>query len=71
MILGKHKGKYVGKSICGFISGFEYEIDVSNNGRTYMISAIKDLTLDKDVDFSISYASEISINKNWEIYTND
>lgn len=70
MISGNYKGKYIGRTMCGFIHGFEYEFELNNNGRTYQLNAYKDNTLDKAVDLSIAYASENSINKNWELLNN-
>lgn len=67
MLEGTYKGKYIGKSTCGFMTGFEYEFELSNNGRTYHINAYNNITLNIEEKLNISYASENSINNNWEI----
>lgn len=67
LLSGKYKGKYLGKTICGFVHGFEYELELSNNGMTYCVKAYKDITMDTDVKLSLAYTSEENVLKTWQL----
>ena len=67
MLIGNYNGKYIGKTMCGFINGQEYNIDIDKNIYGYNISGIKNLTEEKVIDAYINYASENSIRRNWII----
>lgn len=68
---GNYFGTYIGKEMCGFKYGHNYQFEVSNNGRTYNIYAFMDNTDEKAVDLHIPYASEKSIRRNWNINEDD
>lgn len=64
---GQYTGTYIGKEVCGFKHGHEYIFEVSNNGRTYELTAIYDKTFEETVDIFIMYSNENSIRLNWRI----
>lgn len=67
MELGNYVGKFVLDDMCGFQKDHEYQIEVSNNGRTYEVSAMYDNTIDSSVDLYIRLSSEKSIRRYFEI----
>ena len=67
LLSGKYKGKYLGKTICGFVHGFEYKLELSNNGMTYCVKAYNDITLDTNVKLSLAYTSEENVLKTWQL----
>lgn len=64
---GTYKGTYIGKEMCGFIKGHIYQLEISNNKRTYTVCAMQDYTDDKIVDLYMPYSNEKSIRRSWEI----
>ena len=67
MLIGNYNGKYIGKTMCGFVNGHEYNIDIDKNIYGYIISGIENITEEKVIDACINYASENSIRRNWVI----
>lgn len=67
MLIGNYNGRYIGKTMCGFVNGQEYNIDIDKNIYGYNIYGIKNLTEEKVIDAYINYASENSIRRNWII----
>lgn len=67
MLTGNYNGKYIGKTMCGFVNGHEYSLDVEKDIYGYILLGIKDLTEDIDSTACINYASENSIHRNWII----
>ena len=60
-------GKYLGKTMCGFINANEYQIKITKDLYGYTIQGITNLTEEKDCAGCIQYASEISLRRNWDI----
>ena len=67
MLIGNYNGKYIGKTMCGFVNGHEYNIDIDKNIYGYIIFGIKNLTEDMKSYAFINYSSENSIRRNWII----
>lgn len=67
MLIGNYNGTYIGKTMCGFINGQEYNIDIDKNIYRYIITGVKNITEDTESDACINYASETSIRRNWII----
>ena len=68
MLIGTYNAQYIGKSMCGFESSYEYCIEIDKDEYGYKISGITNLTEDVDASSAyISYASENSIRRNWII----
>lgn len=58
-------GQYIGKTMCGFINGYNYSIDIQKNIYGYTVSGVKNLTEDTDTNACINYASEKSLRSKW------
>jgi hypothetical protein len=67
MLIGTYTAKYIGKTMLGFTKSHEYLIKVGKDEYCYTIEAIVDLTKDDDSSAYITYASENSIRRNWDI----
>lgn len=68
MLVGTYTAKYIGKTMLGFTNSNEYLIKIGKDEYCYTIEGIVDLTKDEDCPTAyITYASEISIRRNWEI----
>ena len=67
MLIGNYNAQYIGKTMCGFVNGHEYSIDIDKNIYGYTVSGLKDITNDVASDACINYASEKSILRNWNI----
>ena len=68
MLIGIFNAKYIGKTMCGFISGCEYSIEIDKDLYGYTVSGILNLTEDSDASAAcINYASENSVRRNWII----
>ena len=67
MLIGNYNAKYIGKTMCGFTNGHEYNIDIDKNIYGYTISGLIDITEDIISAACINYASENSIRRNWII----
>ena len=68
MLIGNYNAQYIGKTMCGFIKGHKYNIDIDKCLYGYIISGLIDRTLDADASAAcINYASETSIRRNWKI----
>ena len=67
MLIGTYTGKYLGKTMLGFINSHEYLIKIGRDEYCYTIEGLTDLTENDDPSTYITYASEISIRRNWEI----
>ena len=68
MLIGNYNAEYTGKTMCGFIKGHKYSIDIDKDLYGYTISGVIDLTEDLDATAAcINYASENSIRRNWNI----
>lgn len=67
MLIGNYNGKYIGKTMCGFITNHEYSIDIDKDLYGYTVSGVTDITADTVSDACINYASENSIRRNWMI----
>ena len=66
MLIGTYNAKYIGKSMCGFVNGHEYSIEIEKDIYGYIISGIVNITEDKGATSAcMNYASERSILKNW------
>ena len=44
MLIGTYNAKYIGKTMCGFVNGQEYNIDIDKNIYGYIITGVKNLT---------------------------
>ena len=67
MLIGNYNGRYIGKTMCGFVNGQEYNIDIDKNIYGYIVSGVINITEDNESDACINYASETSIRRNWII----
>lgn len=67
MLIGNYNGTYIGKTMCGFVNGHVYNIDIDKNIYGYIITGVKNITEDMESDACINYASETSIRRNWII----
>ena len=67
MLIGNYSAQYIGKTMCGFVNGVEYTIDISKDLYGYVISGIYNLSENDYSSACINYASENSIRKNWII----
>lgn len=67
MLIGNYNGKYIGKTMCGFVNGQEYNIDINKDIYGYKISCVKNMTEDMESYAYINYTSENSIRRNWII----
>lgn len=67
MLVGNYSAEYIGKTMCGFVKGNEYCIDINKNIYGYDISGVLNLTDEIANDGFITYASEKSIRRNWII----
>ena len=64
-------GEYIGKTMCGFINGNIYKINIDKNVYGYTISGIENISIESLNDACINYASEKSIRRNWNLYNED
>jgi len=64
MLVGTYTAKYIGKTLCGFINSHEYLIKIGKDEYCY---GIVDITEDEDTTAYITYASEKSVKRNWDI----
>jgi uncharacterized cupin superfamily protein len=67
MLIGTYTAKYIGKTMLGFTKSHEYLIKIGKDEYCYTIEGIVDLTKDDDSSAYITYASENSIRRNWDI----
>lgn len=67
MLVGNYNAQYVGKTMCGFINGHKYNINIHKDRYGYIIIGIYDNTEEINNDGYMNYASEISIRQNWII----
>lgn len=67
MLIGNYNGKYIGKTMCGFVNDQEYNIDIDKDIYGYTVSGVKNLIEDTESDACINYASETSVRRNWII----
>lgn len=67
MLIGTYTAKYIGKTMLGFTKSHEYLIKIGKDNYCYGVEGMVDLTKNDDVSTYITYASEKSIRKNWEI----
>ena len=67
MLVGTYTAKYIGKTMLGFVNSHEYLIKIGRDEYCYVIEGLTDLTENEDSSAYITYASEISIRRNWEI----
>lgn len=67
MLCCNYKAIYIGNELCGFQKDHEYQFELSNDGRTYELSAVYDYTEDKPIDLYMRYSSEKSIKRYWRI----
>lgn len=63
------EAKYLGKSAHGLKNKhlYEIEIDKPKDFYVYNITILEDKTDGKAIDLVMNYASQISIDRNWEI----
>ena len=57
--------QYLGKTMCGFISTYEYHIKITKYLYGYLLEGITNLTEEKECAGCLQYASQISLNQNW------
>lgn len=62
-----YDGKYIGKTMCGFVHGESYACKVSRTLYGYNIEQIDEYV---EIPAFMRYASVISINQNWEFKSN-
>ena len=68
MLIGTYNAQYIGKTMCGFVNGHEYSVEIDKDLYGYTIYGLIDLTDDADATSAcINYASENSIRRNWII----
>lgn len=67
MLIGNYSAKYIGKTMCGFVNGYDYHINITKDLYGYVISGTYDLSEDDYSSACINYASENSIRRNWVI----
>lgn len=68
MLIGNYNAQYIGKTMCGFINTYEYNIEIDKDEYGYQVSGVLNLTEEKDATSAyITYASENSLRKNWLI----
>ena len=67
MLVGTYTAKYIGRSLCGFINSHDYRIEIGKDVYGYQVSGIVDLTDDEDTTAYITYSSEKSIRRYWDI----
>ena len=67
MLIGKYIAQYTGRTMCGFINSHEYIINIDKDIYGYQVTGIKDITTDEDDTGYITYASETSLKRNWDI----
>ena len=67
MLIGNYNAQYIGKTMCGFETSHEYNIDIDKDIYGYTVSGVNDITSDTASDACINYASEKSIRRNWVI----
>lgn len=67
MLIGTYTAQYIGKTMCGFMSGNEYNIEIDKDEYGYQVSGIMDLTEETISSAYITYASENSLRRNWII----
>lgn len=67
MLIGTYTAKYIGKTMLGFVKSHEYLIKIVKDNYCYGVEGIEDLTKNDDSSAYITYASEKSIRKNWDI----
>lgn len=67
MLIGTYTAKYLGRTMLGFVKSHEYLIKIGKDEYCYVIEGIEDLTNGEDSSAYITYASEISIRRNWDI----
>lgn len=60
------EGKYIGKTMCGFVHGNEYACRVAKNTYGYTVEQIDEFV---DKPAVISYACVNSVNKSWDNFT--
>jgi len=67
LIEGIYTGNYIGKSMCGFVHGHMYKVNIERTIYGYVLEEIEDFS---DADSAgtalINYASEKSIQRNWK-----
>ena len=68
MLIGLYNAQYIGKTMCGFVSKKEYQIEIDKDIYGYIVSGIDNITDDTSNDGCINYASEKSVRRNWKIY---
>jgi len=64
---GQYIGIYIGREMCGIKQSHQYDLDISNNGRTYEVNITYDHTDEKNVELYMMYSNENSINRYWNI----
>ena len=67
MLIGDYTATYTGRSMCGFVSCHEYIINIDKDRHGYIVSGKHDITDNDSATGCMTYASEISINRNWAI----
>lgn len=56
-------GKYIGKTMCGFVNSEEYCIKISRELYGYTVASVDEI----DVGGFLNYSCMNSIEKNWEL----
>lgn len=67
MLIGNYIAEYVGKTMCGFVNGNTYKINIDKDIYGYTIYGIENISEGLSSDACINYASEKSIRRNWII----
>lgn len=67
MLIDKYTATYTGRSMCGFVSGHQYIINIDKDRHGYIVSGEHDITDNDSATGCLIYASEISVRKNWII----
>ena len=65
MLEGTYNAQYIGKTMCGFTSTYDYCIEINKDVYGYQVSGITNLTEEKGCSGYITYASEQSLRKYW------
>ena len=67
MLIGTYVAQYIYESMCGFVKGHTYNIDIDKNRYGYTITGINDVDNGTYVDACMNFSSEKSVRQHWII----
>ena len=67
MLIGTYTGKYIYKSMCGFVKDHTYIIEIDKDRYGYTIVGVQDIDDDIYVNACMNFSSEKSVLQHWII----